>query len=96
MKQCVYLHFGFVEATTQIMEAWGGWSRSISDKMVDQGGHFSNRRELSTSGARTLPLTMKPITGYTVIEAESIDVAEQLARSNPFIACSRIYEVISM
>ena len=95
MKKFVYLHFGFEKPTPEIMEAWKAWFESISDKMVDQGG-FSNGREISKSGTRDLPMNMESITGYNVIEAESLDAAEKLAQSNPFIASIRIYEVRSM
>ena len=95
MKKFVYLHFGFEKPTPEIMEAWGAWFESISDKMVDQGG-FSSGREISQSGTRDLPMNMESITGYNVIEAESLDAAEKLAQDNPFIASIRIYEVRSM
>ena len=95
MKKFVYLHLGFEQPTPEIMEAWGTWFESISDKMVDQGG-FSGGREISKSGTRDLPWDMESITGYNVIEAESLDAAEKLAQSNPFIASIRIYEVRSM
>ena len=39
---------------------------------------------------------MESITGYSVIEAESLDEAENIARGNPFIASIRIYEIITM
>ena len=90
MKTFVYLHFGFKQPTPDIMKAWGAWFESISDKMVDQGGHFSSGREISKSGTRDLPMNMESITGYTVIEAESLDAAEKLAQDNPFIASIRI------
>ena len=95
VKKFVYLHFGFEKPTPEIMKAWGAWFESISDKMVDQGG-FSGGREISKSGTRDLPMNMESITGYNVIEAESLDAAEKLAQSNPFIASIRIYEVRSM
>jgi len=95
MKKFVYLHLGFEQPTPEIMEAWGTWFESISDKMVDQGG-FSGGREISKSGTRDLPWDMESITGYNIIEAESLDAAEKLAESNPFIASIRIYEVRSM
>ena len=96
VKRFLYLHIGFEEPTPEIMKAWGDWFASISDKIVDQGGHFSTGREISKSGTKDLPLTMESITGYTVIEAESLDAAEKLAQSNPFIASIRVYEVASM
>ena len=39
---------------------------------------------------------MDSITGYNIIEAESLDEAEKLAQSNPFIASIRIYELRAM
>jgi hypothetical protein len=45
---------------------------------------------------RDLPWNMESITGYNIIEAESLDAAEKLAQSNPFIASIRIYEMRSM
>ena len=95
MKKFVYLHFGFEEPTPEIMEDWMAWFESISDKQVDQGG-FSNGRELTKSGTRDLPWDMESITGYNIIEAESLEAAVKLAQSNPFIASIRIYEVRSM
>ena len=91
----MYLHFGFEEPTPEIMESWMAWFESISDKQVDQGG-FSNGREISKSGTRDLPWDTESITGYNIIEAESLEAAEKLAQSNPFIASIRIYELRSM
>ncbi len=92
MKKFMFLHFGFKRPTQEIMKAWENWFASISDNQVDQGG-FSGGREISKSGTRDLPWNMESITGYNIIEAESLDAAETLAQSNPFIASIRIYEV---
>ena len=95
MKRFMFLHFGFEKPTPNIMKTWEAWFRSISDKQVDQGG-FNGGREISKSGTRDSPWNMESITGYNIIEAESLDAAEKLAQSNPFIASIRIYELRSM
>ena len=95
MKKFMFLHFGFEQPTPEIMEAWGAWFKSIADKQVDQGG-FMGGREISKSGTKDLPWNMESITGYNIIEAESLEAAEELAQSNPFIASIRIYEMRSM
>ena len=95
MKKFVLLHFGFEKPTPEIMEAWHAWFNSVADKTVENVG-FSGGREISKSGTKDLPWNMESITGYTVIEAESLDAAEKLAQSNPFVASIRIYEVRSM
>jgi hypothetical protein len=95
MKKFMFLHFGFEKPTPEIMEAWKAWLGSISDVQLDQGG-FAGGREIARSETRDLPWNMESITGYNIIEAESLDAAERLARTNPFIASIRIYEVRSM
>ena len=65
------------------------WFDSIADKQVDQGG-FAGGREISKSGTRDLPWSRESITGF---EAENLDAAEKAARSNPFVASIRIYEL---
>jgi uncharacterized protein YciI len=63
---------------------------------VDHGGHFSAAREISDAGVKDLPLGMKSITGYTIIQAESLDEAEKIAQTNPYIASIRVYEIKTM
>lgn len=96
MKKFVFLSYGFEKPTPEIMGAWGKWFESITDKIVEKGGHFSGGREISHSGTKDLPMGMESITGYTVIQADSLDDAEKIARGNPFIASIRVYEMMSM
>ena len=95
MKKFVLLHYGFEKPTPEIMEAWGAWFESTADKTVDQGGFHGAAREISASGTRDLPMGMESITGYTIIEAESLDEAEKIAGENPYIASIRVYEVMA-
>lgn len=92
MKKFMLLHYGFEKPTPEIMDAWGAWFESIADRQVDQGG-FMGGREISASGTEDLPWGMESITGYNIIEAESLDEAEQIAKGNPFIASIRVYEL---
>ena len=95
MKKFMLLHFGFEKPTPEIMQAWMAWFKSIADQQVEQGG-FSAGREISKSGSTDLPWNRESITGYNIIEAESLDAAEKLAQSCPFIASIRIYELRAM
>ncbi|HLF69668.1 MAG TPA: hypothetical protein VI541_01795 [Actinomycetota bacterium] len=94
MKKFMLLHFGFEMPTPEIMAAWEAWFESISNRQVDQGG-FAGGREISKDGTKDLAWDIDSITGYNIIEAESLDDAEKLAQSNPFIASIRIYELRS-
>ena len=94
MKRFMLLMYGFEKPTPEIMEAWGTWFESVADKTVEQGGFHGGGLEISASGTKGLPLGMESITGYTIIEAESLDEAEKVAQANPYIASIRVYEVM--
>ena len=95
MKKFVLLHYGFEKPTPEIMAAWGKWFESIKDRIIDMGGHFSGGREISKAGTKDLPLRLESITGFTIVSADSIDDAERIAQSNPYISSIRVYEVMS-
>ncbi|MEJ2130489.1 MAG: hypothetical protein P8Y95_02425 [Gammaproteobacteria bacterium] len=92
MKKFMFLHFGFETPTPDVMKAWQAWFESIAEKQVAQGG-FRTGRELSKNGTRDLPWDESCITGYNIIEAESLEVAQELAGTNPFVSSIRIYEL---
>ena len=82
MKKFMLLHLAFEKPTTEIMKAWHEWFESIADRTVDQGG-FGDAREISSAGTKNLPWGMESITGYNVIEVESLDEAEKIAKACP-------------
>jgi len=95
VKKFVFLHYGFEKPTPEIMAAWGKWFESMKDNIIDMGGHFSGGREISKSGTKDLPLGLESITGFTIVSADSLDAAEKMAQSNPYISSIRVYEVMS-
>lgn len=95
MKKYVLLHCGFEKPTPEIMKAWNAWFESIADKTVDNLG-FGAAREISASGTNEIPWGPDSITGCSIIQAESLDEAEEIARRNPFVASIRVYEVREM
>lgn len=95
MKKFVLLHYGFERPTPEIMAAWGKWFESMKENIIDMGGHFGGGREISKAGTRDLPLGFESITGFTIVKASSLDDAETMAQSNPYISSIRVYEVMS-
>ncbi len=93
MKRFMLLHFGFEKPTPEIMGAWGKWFESVADRTVEHGG-FRSAREITQSGTKDLPMGMESITGYSIVNAESLDDAEKIAQGNPFVASIRIYEIM--
>jgi len=59
------------------------------------GGHFRGGREISKAGTKDLPLGRESITGFTIVSADSLDDAEKMAQTNPYISSIRVYEVMS-
>ncbi len=94
MKRYMLLHFGFEKPTPEIMAAWGKWFESTADKTIDKGGFHGAAREIAKTGSKDLPMGMESITGYSIINAESLEEAEKIATDNPFIASIRVYEIM--
>lgn len=95
MKRFMFLHFGYEEPTPEIMAAWNKWFQSVADKTVENGGFHGGARETSHSGTKDLPMGAESITGYSIINAETLDDAEKIARDNPFVASIRVYEIMT-
>ena len=93
MKRFMLLHFGFEKPTPEIMTAWGKWFELHGDKTVENGGFHAGGREISHNGTKDLPMALDSITGYSIVNAESLDEAEKIAQDNPFIASIRVYEI---
>jgi hypothetical protein len=94
MKRFMLLHYGFEKPTPEVMAAWNAWFASVKARTVEHGG-FRGGRELTKDGAKDLPFGADSITGYSILNAESLDEAEKLAQGNPFIASISIYEIIA-
>ncbi len=93
MKRFMLLHFGFEKPTPDVMAAWGRWFESVADRTVEHGGFHGGAREISRDGGRDLPMGPDCITGYSILRAEDLDAAEEIARANPFVASIRVYEI---
>jgi len=85
MKKYVFLSYGYVTPTQEIQDAWRNWFASIGEKLVDSGSPFGSGREVTHTGTKELPLDKKALTGYTIINAENLDEAEQIDKACPII-----------
>jgi hypothetical protein len=94
VKKFVFLTYGFETPTPEIMAAWNKWFRSIDGNIIDKAG-LSGGREISKAGTKDLPLGLESITGFMIVTAGSLDEAEKMAQSNPYITSIRVYEVMA-
>lgn len=95
MTRYMLLHYGFEKPTPEIMEAWKSWFADNAERTVENGGFHGAAKEISSEGSKDLAMGPDCITGYTIIEAESIEEAEKIASENPFISSIRVYEIVA-
>jgi hypothetical protein len=81
------------EAQQAAMAAWGAWFGSLGTAVVDGGAPFG--ASAAVGGGASTP----GLTGYSVLEAESLDAAVQMAGSCPIVADGGtvdVYEAIDV
>jgi hypothetical protein len=67
------------------MDAWGAWFGRLGAAVVDAGNPTAKARTIGKGGAVSDGGGSNPVTGYSVIKADSLDAAIQLAKSCPII-----------
>lgn len=92
MKNYLILHYGFEKPNSEDMKAWNEWFKMIKDREVDRGG-LRKGRKISQAGTEELPFAEDSITGYTIIEADDLDAAEEIAGECPIVDSTRVYEI---
>lgn len=93
MKKFVFLYQGTADAP-DAMQAWGEWFAANSSSFVDVGNPFGEGRVIANNGGSSVDAS--PVTGYSIVSAESLDAAEKLLDGLPTIDSVRIYEALPM
>jgi hypothetical protein len=68
------------EENDAMMQAWGDWMGRAGPALADGGASTGDRVRIGGSGA---PL---PITGYNIVDADSLDAAKALCDGHAFLA----------
>src|SRR3954447_25045310 len=89
MGKYVYVYKGGAMATTDAereaaMAAWGTWIGELGDAFVDVGNPFGSSAAVKSDGSNGAATT--GLTGYSVIQAGSLDDAVAKARGCPVFA----------
>lgn len=85
------------EEQQAVMAAWGTWYSSLGDKLVDPGNPTGAAATLTSGGSSAG--ASSGITGYSIINAGSLEEATQLSTGCPILANGgviHIYETFSM
>lgn len=79
------------------MKAWGEWFGSLGSAVIDGGNPFGPATAVASDGSATAATA--GLTGYSLIEADSLDLAAKLAGGCPVLAGGgsvEVYETIAM
>jgi hypothetical protein len=75
----------------QAMAAWTAWFTKLGAAVVDGGNPTSHSKAISPDGS-VMDATSAP-TGYSIIKADSIDAAVELAKGCPVLAGGQVVVV---
>ena len=96
-KYLLGYHGGGMPATpeegTKVMAAWNDWYARLGAAIVDGGAPTGASRTIAANGNVSNGGGSNPLTGYTVIEAASLDAATALAKDCPIRASGGSIEV---
>jgi hypothetical protein len=81
----------------KVMDAWGAWFGRLGDKVVDGGNPFGPQaKNVSDGGTVHDGAIGTPATGYSILKADSLDQAVDLAKGCPVLTSGgkiTVYEV---
>lgn len=82
---------------SKVMEAWGGWFGKLGDAVVDAGNPFAPQAQtISSDGSVHDGAVGTAATGYSIIKADSLKHAADLAKGCPVLASGAkisVYEI---
>jgi hypothetical protein len=80
------------EERDRVMAAWGAWLGGLGESMVDVGNPFGPSAEVSNGGTVSDGASSS-LTGYSILSAETLNAATDLAKGCPVLARGGSVEV---
>ena len=101
MANFVLLYSGGGAGTTdaereKVMQQWGAWFGRLGDKIVDMGNPFATKAKNLSNGSVHDGAIGTPASGYSIVKADSLDAATDLAKGCPVLQSGgkiTVYEV---
>jgi len=95
-KYLLVYHGGGMPATDEernkVMAAWGQWFQTLGGALADPGNPVSQTKTISDGGA-VGGAGSNPPSGYSILEADSLDKAVDLAKGCPVLLGGATIEV---
>lgn len=82
------------EDGAKLMASWKAWVGSLGDALVNPGTPLGKSRTVSAGGVSD-DGGPNPLSGFSIVKAESIDAALEMAKGCPYLALGTI-EVAEM
>ena len=99
MGKYVYIYYAGKDSDGGSAEAWGAWFGKLGEKLIDGGNPFGEGGQAVHAGG-VMPVKDMPATGYSIINAGSMDEATELAKGCPLVggkdSAVCIYEALPM
>jgi len=78
-------------AQKAVMEAWTKWFDDLGDKIVNRGAPFGATKSIASDGG--VGDGSVGLTGFSIIEADSLDAAVEIAKGCPVLGGGSSIEV---
>lgn len=99
MGKYVYLYYATSSDNAGTDQDWGTWFGQLGDKIVDPGNPFADGGQAVHEGG-VMDVEGKPVTGYTIVNADSMAEATELAKGCPLVTAKTgavcVYEALPM
>lgn len=80
-------------ARNKVMAQWGKWFQDLGSALVDGGNPVMRAKTISSKGSVSEGGGQNPVSGYSVIKADSLDEAVKLAKGCPVLVGGGTIEV---
>jgi hypothetical protein len=77
----------------KVMAAWGAWFQEVGGALKDPGNPVSQSRTVAPDGTVAHGGGANPASGYSLLEADSLDAAVALAKGCPVLQGGASIEV---
>lgn len=94
MKKFVFLYNAGGVQNQEMKMQWMKWFEGVKDYTVDGGNPLIDGHNVTESGVEKLTPENVMTTGYSIVNAENMDAAIELAKGCP--NGLRVYEAMSM
>ena len=78
------LNFKSPEEGAKHMAKWGAWVDGLGDASVNRGSPFKMSKTVSSNGVSNGDES-NPLTGYSIVKADSLDKAIEMAKACPHL-----------